>query len=339
MDLLQIQEKLVPDILEVMEKRYIILKNIFLMQPVGRRSLADSIGWTERILRSEVEFLKRQGLVDIQNNGMNLTKEGYEVLDDLYPYIKKSIELHNIEKSIKDKLAISEVTVVAGDSDKDKLVKKEMGRVATKFLNKLIEDNDTVAITGGSTVAEVVEMMPEINENNSVLFIPARGGIGENHEYLANTLASKIAKKMGQSYRLLHIPDQMSEDTYKSLMNEKNIQDYLNVIKSVNLLIHGIGNAKKMAIRRNSSQEILNYLYENDAVGEALGYYFSSNGEVVHKINSIGLRLDDLENIPKIIAIAGGESKADAILAVLKNNYRQILITDEGAAKKILTMI
>lgn len=322
-----------------MEKRYIILKNITLMQPVGRRSLADSIGITERILRSEVLFLKQQGLIDIKTNGMTLTKEGYEILEDIHPYIRKSIELHNLEKDIKDKLAINQVIIVAGDSDQDKLVKKEMGRAATQVFNKLIKEKDIVALTGGSTLAEVVEMMPGIDEHNSLLFVPARGGIGENHEYLANTLASKIAKKTGQSYRLLHLPDQLSEDTYNSLLHENNIQEYLKVIKSVNVLIHGIGNAEEMAIRRNSSHDILINLASKGAAGEAFGYYFSRNGEIVYKINSIGLSLADLENIPNIISIAGGESKAEAILSVLKNNYRQILITDEGAAKKILAML
>lgn len=52
---------------------------------------------------------------------------------------------------------------------------------------------------------------------------------------------------------------------------------------------------------------------------EAFGYYFNRDGEVVHKVHSVGMQLDDLESIPHIIAVAGGSSKAGAIEAYFKN--------------------
>ena len=59
---IDIQKRLLPDLLQVLQKRYSILRYIGFMQPVGRRSLAASLGYTERVLRSEVDFLKEQNL-------------------------------------------------------------------------------------------------------------------------------------------------------------------------------------------------------------------------------------------------------------------------------------
>lgn len=49
---------------------------IEIMQPVGRRSLSQSLQITERVLRSETDFLKDQDLIAISTSGMRLTEEG-----------------------------------------------------------------------------------------------------------------------------------------------------------------------------------------------------------------------------------------------------------------------
>jgi len=52
--LVQIQKRIVPDLIEEMQTRYDILHYVRLMQPIGRRTLAPSLGLTERVLRREV---------------------------------------------------------------------------------------------------------------------------------------------------------------------------------------------------------------------------------------------------------------------------------------------
>jgi len=338
LDLLELQLKLAPDVLEIMQRRYKVLQHISLMQPIGRRNLSQSLNWTERTLRAEVDFLKLQGLVEVETIGMRLTDEGFKILHEVSPYIKKIFGLSELEQRLQSKFQLPRVIVVGGDADQDELVKKEMGRAAANLLRQIIKEDDIVAITGGSTLVEVANMMPEHPQLNSVLFVPARGGVGENHEYQANTIVSQMAKKTGGKYQLFYVPDILSDETYKSLMNESHIQDSLKLILSARILIHGIGNAKTMAMKRRVPEKTLISLEEHNAVGEAFGYYFAEGGKIVYKMNTIGIRLEDLENIPNIISVAGGKSKANAIIAALKHNYGQTLITDEGAAKEILNL-
>ena len=61
---LRVLEAIAPDVLEVVKKRYRIMQNIFWMQPIGRRNLADSLGLTERVLRGETDYLRDQRLID-----------------------------------------------------------------------------------------------------------------------------------------------------------------------------------------------------------------------------------------------------------------------------------
>src|SRR4051794_21499783 len=101
------------------------------------------------------------------------------------------------------------------------------------------------------------------------------------------------------------------------MIKEPEIHEVLALIKSASMVLHGIGDAITMAERRKTSAEELQKLQEFQAVGEAFGYYFNEAGEVVHKVQTIGLQLNDLENVENVIAVAGGASKAKAIRAYM----------------------
>ncbi|WP_100405401.1 sugar-binding transcriptional regulator [Bacillus solitudinis] len=336
--LLDIQQKLLPDVLDVMVKRYRILQNIRVMQPIGRRSLSSNIQLSERVLRSEVNFLKEQGLVLFASAGMSITDDGEVLLIQLEDMMKELLGLRSLETELEEKLGVKKALVVSGDSDIDSWVKHEMGRACISELKEKLSAKDIIAVTGGTTIAAIAEMMTPDPKTKDVIFVPARGGLGEQVENQSNTISAQFASRSGAQYRMLHVPDQLSEDTYSSLVLEPSLKDILKLIKSARIVIHGIGDAKTMAVRRGSSEVFMEKLERESAVAEALGYYFNRDGEVIHKQRTIGLQLDELELNKIVVSVAGGYSKAEAIFAYLKYRPSDVLITDEAAAKKLLQL-
>ncbi|MFS0863976.1 sugar-binding transcriptional regulator [Fredinandcohnia sp. 179-A 10B2 NHS] len=334
--IIEVQQKLLPDLLEVMQKRHEILKYIRLMEPIGRRSLSTSLGHSERVLRAEVQFLKEQKLVDFSTSGMTLTKEGKKLLVELEEIMKEVLGLRVLETKLKEKLNVKGVIVVPGDSDVFPWVKKEIGRACVSRIKQRLSGENIVAVTGGTTLADVADMMTPDSKGRSILFVPARGGLGERVENQANTICAKMAEKASGDYRLLHVPDVVSNEAYKSFVLEPSIKEVLNLIKSSSMVIHGIGDAITMAERRKTDDEDLKKIVSSNAVAEAFGYYFDENGNVVHKVQTIGIQLTDLKGIRDVIAVAGGASKAKAIHAYLKQAPDTLLITDEGAAKELI---
>ena len=104
-EILSLQKKIVPELVEILEKRYIILRTIFLNQPIGRRVLANELSLSERVVRTEVSFLKGQGLIEINTSGMNVTKSGEEIVDKLSMFIHELRGLSDIENGIKKLLS------------------------------------------------------------------------------------------------------------------------------------------------------------------------------------------------------------------------------------------
>ncbi|WP_031367275.1 sugar-binding domain-containing protein, partial [Clostridium botulinum] len=221
-DILKLQQKIVPEMLKLLEKRYNILRTIYYKQPIGRRVLANDLEIGERIVRTEINFLKSQSLIDINSSGMTVTKEGEEIIDRLKSFIHEVKGLKEIESILKNKLEIFEVIIVPGNLDEDITVKNELGKAAANYLKNIVQDKDIIALTGGSTVKEVVDNMPKINTLKDAVVVPARGGIGRDVELQANTLVANLASKINSNYKLMHVQDNLSEAALKAVMEEKS---------------------------------------------------------------------------------------------------------------------
>lgn len=334
-----IQKKIFPDLLEKMKQRYMLLSMIENLEPIGRRVLSDQAELTERMTRREVNRLQAQGLIEVTPRGMYVTKEGKHVLDHLSSFIQSIGGLQETEEQLKNMLQINEVIIVPGNSDVSEWVKIDMGKAAVNYLKAHMEREAIIAVTGGTTIAAVAKQMEPLLEEGKTdyTFVPARGGMDVKAEYQANTIVTDMAEKSNGNYRLLYVPDPLSESTYQSISKEPAIKQVLQLIQDSNYILHGIGNAIHMAKRRKSTESTIKQLEEKQALSEAFGYYFDKEGKVVHKVRTIGIQLEDVKTASCVIAVAGGVSKAKAIQSYFNQGTSDILITDEAAATEIIT--
>ncbi|NGZ77154.1 sugar-binding transcriptional regulator [Saccharibacillus alkalitolerans] len=337
-NILEIQQQLLPDLMETLKKRYTILHQIMLTGTTGRRTLANSLQMTERVLRAETDLLKAQGLIETDTAGMRISDAGQILLERLEPVLKELVGLSNLEERIRHFYGLRKVVVVPGNCEESPLSKRELGKAGAKALLSVMRGGDVVAVTGGTTLAEMAEQLthPVNAPLKGSWFVPARGGLGESLEIQANTIASNMAKRVGADYRLLHVPDLLSRDAYESLVHDPNIQEIVREIRTARIIVHGIGNAVDMARRRKLDNDTTHELGQKGAVAESFGYYFDESGSVVHNMLTLGLRLDDIKAADVVLGIAGGKSKAKAIHAVLRFGQEDVLVIDEAAALEIV---
>src|SRR5699024_12093445 len=116
------------------------------------------------------------------------------ILDQVAAFMGEISGLSVLEKQIKDKLQLEHVFIVPGNSDKDEWVKQEMGKACISFLKENIHTASTIAVTGGTTMAAVADVMTPL-ETEKCLFVPVKGWNGEKVEYENNTITSERAKK------------------------------------------------------------------------------------------------------------------------------------------------
>jgi len=332
-------EAIAPDMVEMLSRRYLVLRTINWMAPVGRRLLAQTLDVSERTLRTETDTLRKLDLIVTNKSGMQVTQQGKDVLLGLSHFMDELMGIRQKERQLAQRFNIKRCIIVSGDSDRQLKVFGSMGEEVNQLLQRLLPEGDNIiAVMGGHTMEHVANNLTnKLASKRKLLFVPARGGVGESVAIQANTIASQMAEHTGGKFRSLFVPEQVSERTYEPLLKEPSIQEVLGIIRQANVVIHSVGDAVSMAHRRNMSEDQIKVLRQREAVGEAFGYFFDKDGNVVYRIPRIGLQIGELANMEIILAVAGGASKATAIEAYMKiAPKRTCLITDEGAANLIL---
>jgi central glycolytic genes regulator len=338
MNWITLLQRMAPEMLPMMESRHKILRQIRLLQPVGRRLLADTLQSTERVIRREVDFLREQRLIDSNRAGMFITAEGEEVMAAFHSFWKETDGIGALEEEAAKRLGIQRVSIVPGNSDESEWVREELSRHAAGELFQSLTEDAVVAVAGGSSVARMANYLPA-SHLDGVILVPARGALGEEVDLEANTIAARMAGKLGVSHRLLHIPDIMDEEVQRNVKRDPAISNVLELISHARLLVHGIGEAEEMSRRRGLNQEILRILKERKAVSEVFGYYFNRSGELVYRMSTMGMQMESVQKIDSVLAVAGGKSKAEAILSYIENRRNYTLVTDEAAIREVLVLL
>ena len=321
-DLLEVYRRIAPELVNIVEERYAILSHIAHAQPVGRRSLAQLCNLSERVVRSHVELMKDNGLVDLTGQGVILTQDGQQWLPKISKTLYELNRLNELEEAIRKELNLAGVVIAS--TGETKAVLKQLGFAASSAIEAILEP-------GQIAVAEQLGA-----KHLETTVVPARGGVGERVEFQANVIASVIANRLDGTYKMLHLPDGLSPASITMLVTrEPQIKEVNELIHRADVLLFGIGQALHMADQRHTDLAIRRTLEEKGAVGEALGQYCNQDGTILYSVNNVGLTLDQLDQVPHVFAVAGGRQKAAAIIGVMRAVHKGTLIIDEGAAEGI----
>lgn len=337
-EFLNLQKRLVPEVINITEKRYSILREIGANQPVGRRALATKLGQSERWVRSELDILKNQNLICIQALGMMLTNDGNDMIYKLRDYISEIKGLKDIERAVRDMLGIKELIVVPGDIGKDFQVLVEIAKMAFEYIKRIIEDNDVISVSGGYSTLSVAENSYKVDAKN-ITVVPARGGIKADLERQANIVAAKMANNIGGNYYLLHLPDNISEDMLRRMSDDPDIAKVLSYIADTDILIYGLSSFESICKKRNFSTEEIERMKALKIRAEAVGCFFDEDGRIVYKLGSVGIKPENLDSIKTVVAVGGGVGKAEAIILVNKGRKNRVVVTDEAAAREIYKIL
>ena len=337
--MLAILQKVLPEAFETMLRRYHILDVINREEPIGRRLLSERVHLTERIIRKEVDALKINRLITSSSAGMSLTIKGHDTLDELSELLESYTQFYEMEKELAKRLDIQACVIIPGNLDEDSTVLPKMADQTVEIMNRLLGDKkQIISVMGGTTLNEVANYMDsDLGKNRELLFVPARGGLGDDPMIEANVIAQRMAQQTGGQFHGLYAPEYVHEQIYQELLKEPEIKNTLQLVESASLILYSIGNPIEMAKRRGLNESTLQLLIDKKAVAEAFGEFIDKDGNIVYKLSNIGLQSSSLQKIEHIVTVAGGSKKANAIKSYLKTAPSHTwLVTDEAAANKIL---
>lgn len=339
-DVFSMVQAISPDLNRSLRTRIDVLQALQSAQgPLGRKLLAQRVVLSERSLRTIIDLMKEQGLVTVSKAGIQLTEHGQITAQIALSSRNVPSRRPQLEARLKEALHLEECWVVPGNLDRNQSVYQLLSQAVEQILQMFLKfGHTTIAVTGGETLAHVGEgFTPNLSQNRDLVFVPARGGVGGDFSIQSNMVGGLMAQRTQAKYVPLFIPDTVKEDASRILMQDPSINQALLLSKEADALLVSVGSASTMAQRRELTTNQQALLQEKNAIGEVFGLFFDQDGQEVLRLPRMGIQFEDVEQIPLVLTIVAGASKAAAV-----KGYSQLvqgrgwLVCDEGLATMIL---
>ncbi|MGH3176256.1 MAG: sugar-binding transcriptional regulator, partial [Streptosporangiaceae bacterium] len=220
-----------------------------------------------------------------------------------------------------------------------------VGLGGAQFMSTHLRPGASLGVGWGETVSRVIAAT-SFGTVGPVYMVTLTGGV---EGYLQTILSSKgeIASEPAHltSATVIPIPIMASSSGLAAALRaEPTIQQVLKQACDVEYALVGVGTPTADATIVHTgylNAEDSRGLRERGVVGDILGQFFDASGDVVDlpiHDRRIGIELADLRRIPKVVGVAGGEHKAEAILGALHGGFLDVLVTNELTAIRLLEL-
>ena len=256
------------------------------------------------------------------------------------------------ERALEEQFGLREAVIVeTSDYESQSTVAREVGAAAAEYLVRIIQPGDTLVISWGGSLLGMVNALaagPLRPGMEGVTVVQGLGGLGDpTHETHAADLTRRLALALGGQAVLLPAPGVAgTRAAGQAFLSDPFTLQALKQGAAATLAFMGIGAPRpdSILIRQGTivSWPELDALQRNGAVGDINLRYFDHHGHLIASdLNDavIGLTLDEIGRVPRVVGVAGGAPKLKAIRAALEGRLVNVLVTDHLTAKRLLGQV
>ena len=251
----------------------------------------------------------------------------------------------DLEKQICDVYGLEEVVITrVSDAESREIVARELGAKAAYYFNRSVQNGDVVSVTWGTTISSMVDNL-KATKSLHITVVQLMGGLGDPAVSIHGTeIIRRISMLIDSIVRLMPAPGIVdSIEAANFLKSDKHISAAIDAVINADIIFAGIGSLSQEALLIKDetiiSREEVKWLRKNGAIGEFALHFYDKNGKLVDsdiEKRIIGIGWDEIKNIDRVVAIAGGPEKNDAILGALHGGFVDVLITDHETARKLV---
>ncbi len=251
----------------------------------------------------------------------------------------------DIEDALQSKYGLYEAVVVDGVGDEER-IPRDLGAAAAFYLETTLRPSDVIGISAWSAaLLAMVNAMSPSQRFRSTRVIQILGGVGNpNAEVHATQVTRRLAELIGGEATLLPAPGVVGSKSARDvLMKDRFVREALGLFPKVTLALVGIGATEPSSGLASSgnvfSPQEIRLLAAKGAVGDICLRFFDAAGrEVITELNNrvISIRLEQLRAIFRVVGVAGGRRKIQAIRGALAGKLVNVLITDLASAERLL---
>lgn len=251
----------------------------------------------------------------------------------------------DLEQALEQQFNLLEAVVVeVGQHATQDVVVRELGIAAASYLQRTLIDDDIIGISWGTTLNAMVNALSPMESLNTHV-VQLIGGLGPPEaEVHASDICRRFARLMNSKLTLIAAPGIVDTlETKQALLSDRHIRSAFDLFPTIKMAFVGIGvPLPTSVVMRDGSimtQAQLDHLLAVGAVGDIGLRFFDVYGKAVTSpINDLvfGITLDQLQKIDRVVGVAGGLHKFQAVCGALRGNLINILITDAALAHRLV---
>jgi len=250
----------------------------------------------------------------------------------------------DLETRLEERFGLDVVRVVPVETGTSAdLIRRQIGATAAGFLARSVQPGETIGLAWGTTLSAMVQAMAPLATEN-VHVVQTLGGIGPPAaEAYAAELVRRLAQLLGASPILFPTPGVVATAEVRNvLLEDPHVQAALGHFDTLDTIYVGIGAIGTNPVLNDGGAlppETNAALVEAGAVGDIALRFFDAAGAPVRTSlddRILGITAEQLHKVPRVVAVAGGPEKVEAIHAALKSKMVDVLITDRGTAEELV---
>ncbi len=296
---------------------------LYFVDDMTQSQVAEKIGVSRVTVIKMLNDAKAQGIVSIRIN----------------PKVASQTATSRL---LASKFGLNSVTIIPENEDAPLI--DRLGKAGAFAIMETLEENDVLGVAWGRTVLSVAKNVAlEAPIGNLTVVQVSASPNGLSADFSPELCASLLANRLGARSVNLMAPAVVSSPELRAmLLKEPSIRNQLDVIRSANKVVFGVGELGPASTVRNSelhSEPMVRKLMSQGAIGAILGMFLDAAGHEVSgptHDRTMGISLDELKAIPNRLCVAGGAAKIDAIRAALVGGFATDLITDLTTAQRLL---
>lgn len=251
----------------------------------------------------------------------------------------------DLETTLRETFGLSEAIVVECAEDRDGAIMSRIGEAAAHFLEATLQSSEIIGVSSWSeTILKMVDNIHPMKSGKAKYVVQTLGGMGDPTVQMhANQLTTRLAKLTGAEAHLLSAPGvAQSREAKLVLLSDTYVRQTMDLFGRISLAIVGVGAMEPSSMLARSgnvfSPRELAEVKEAGGVGDISLRFFDGDGGFVKTPldeRVIGMTLEELSKIDRVIALAGGQSKTAAIRGALRTGVIDLLITDKFTARRL----
>ena len=220
-----------------------------------------------------------------------------------------------------------------------------IGEAAAHFLEATLQKDEVIGVSSWSeTILRMVENIHPMKSGGAKYVVQTLGGMGDpSVQTHATQLTTRLAKLTGAEAQLLSTPGVApSREAKLVLSGDTYVRETIGLFGQITLGIVGIGSIEPSGMLARSgnvfSEREHAQIQDAGGIGDISLRFFDAQGQSVKTPldeRVIGMTLEELAAVDRVIALAGGQSKTEAIRGALRTGAIDLLITDKFTAQRL----